>query len=1340
MSTDPPGSQSDHERSRHWITDVQVTPGNNDPNCKFSARIFIDDELVCDLPAIDSTRPLQWSGLLLCNVSPASTLTLRLCKSIRDKPRYLNFPPYVISDMDEETGEATLELPKAVWVITIKFLTPAMANQLFPDKLRSFNAIEGVYDSLQPDATLKYLFKHALQFASLVAKTLPESTANVSFLIYMKAWELLEQQAQLDETVQAILRGLTRIRDIIEVVSQASNSMLTTCMGQLKEVIHDILALLEDASAYIFSRHTVNDLVYVPAEDAESSDTYDVEVYLACLEELQKTFYASWSPTGTSPDATHTEINQPSDRSQQEDDAQTTFNESAKTDWYEVVNLLRPISPSGYDLNQACFDGTREVLLNKIITWIQNRENAQTFMWISGQIGMGKTAVATSLCQRLDGVRALAGSFFCRRDDPKFNDPLLLINNLICDLAISCPAYAHQVAIAIRASPKLCFSHLDLRYEGLVKKPLQKLARLSMPTTLVAIVDGLDECGDHFAQEKMLQKLYEMSRLVPWLKIIVTGRPVTNIQQYFNGTCHHKTVVRLHDYDASSDIRAYIEDQVTQLAETERWPSESVNQLCNMSCGVFLWAALAVKYIKKSASPTLPRLRKVLSNQKSPVTDHLDTLYTSVLETAMNDEENETKDAYLRCIGAILVISAREPLAAPDLQDLLLVASQVDQLTLEQTKSNLGPLLLVADGRLITFHHPSFKDFVTDASRSGQFHIRLDQYEAKPAGYCIQVMQRDLCFNICQLETSHQLNSEITDLKHRIDSHIGPVLKYACTHWVDYFIASPTQALVESIKRFMEGPQLMYWIEVLSLLGCMDIALAALSKLAAFDLTRFSGSGLVVSWAKDAHRFILSFYDAITTSTPHLYVSALAFAPERCPTALRMRSHFPNTVTIAQNGDSHWHPCIRSIVHPYAIQTLSILPDGRSVVVGYLDGSLAIWDTQTGACLEKSPVGHRDVVTCIVYSPDGNLVASSSHDATIRVWNITEGLQQSCVLSGHSGPVHSVAFSPNCSLIASGSSDRTILLWRPDATSPIHEPYAGHSSRVTSLAFSPDGTKLVSGSWDKTIRVWLVNLGDLRLTENPLVITGHSEPVTCVVFSPDGTLVASGSMDKTLQVWDAQTGTRPESHTSPAKHSDTITLLAFSPDGKYLASCSLDGAIQLWSTTTLTYSQTFGHSSPVNTIAFSPDSSRLVSGSTDMTTRVWEVHACPQAMFVGTLTGHSSHVMSIAVTRDGTRIISASLDHTVRIWDAQAGAPVCSPLTGHSHQVHCVAVSPDGTRIVSGSYDNFIKLWDMTTHANISPISTALIFGVRHSPPTVTGLRLVLEIATSTCGMLLGGS
>ncbi|CAE6476144.1 unnamed protein product [Rhizoctonia solani] len=1282
MSADPPGSPTNREWSRHWITAVEVTPGNNDPNCEFSAKIFVDHELV-------------WTvGLVRFDFIAA------LGKS-RGKPSDFTFPPFTIAEVGKETGEITLLLPKAVWVITVKFLTPAIANQLLPDELEKLNTIEGVHDSLQSDATIKYLFKHALQFGTLVAKALPESTAKASFLIYMKAWELLDQQPQLDDTTLAILRGLTHIRDINDVMSQASNSMVVTAMNLTKETIHGILALLEDVSLYVFNRHAINDLARVPDEETETSNIYDVEAYLVRLESLQKAFHSSWSLAAASLGAVHAGNKTPSDGPELEPDTGTTTTEAAKTDWYEIVDLLRPVNPSGYDSDQACLDGTREVLLNRVLTWSQNRENAETFMWISGQVGMGKTAIATSLCQRLDRVRALACSFFCRRDDPDSNSPLLLINSLICDLAMSCPAYARQVAIAIRANPKLCSAHLSLRYEHLVKRPLQRLRRISMPITLVAVVDGLDECGDYIARGNVLPKLFEMSRLVPWLKVIVTGRPVVELQQYFEASCLHKTTVYLHDYDASTDIRSYIESQITPLAEKEHWPSESIDQLCSMSGSVFLWASLAIRYIKRSRFPALPRLRKVLSKQMSPVTNHLDVLYKSVLETAIDEEDDEIKTAYLQCIGAILAISEREPLTPPDWQYLLLVTGQIDQATLEQMIGSLSPLLIITDGQGIRFHHPSVKDFVTNVARSGQFHIRPDQYEAEPAARCLQVMRRDLKFNICKLETSHRLNSEVPDLKQRIESHIGPALKYACTHWVDHFIASPTQALAEIIKSFMEGPQLMYWIEALSLLDYTDLAISILTKLAALESARLNSWGVIVSCAKDALRFIMSFYDPISTSTPHLYVSALALAPPTCLTASRMRPHFPNTITIAQGGDSDWHPCIKSIVHAESVQTLSLSPDGRNVVVGYSDGSLAIWDKQTGICVAKSLVGHQEMVTCVAYSPDGDLVASSSHDATIRVWDVTNGLQHSHALSGHSGPVHSVAFSPNSSLIASGSSDRTIRLWDPNAAHLIHEPYVGHSSRVTCVAFSSDGIKLVSGSWDKTIRVWSVDIGSCRLTNNPLVIAGHSDLVTCIAFSPDGSKIASGSMDKTIQIWDAKTGAKSELQASPATHSDTITSLAFSPDGKHLASCSLDGAIRLWNASTLAYSQPFGHSSPVNAVAFSSDGCDLVSGSTDMTTRVWEVDACLKPMMMGSLVGHSEWVRSIAITRDGTRIVSACNDKTVRIWDAQTGALVGDPLTGHSNDVYCVAVSPDGTHIVSGGYDTQIKLWDTATHANI---------------------------------------
>ena len=43
-----------------------------------------------------------------------------------------------------------------------------------------------------------------------------------------------------------------------------------------------------------------------------------------------------------------------------------------------------------------------------------------------------------------------------------------------------------------------------------------------------------------------------------------------------------------------------------------------------------------------------------------------------------------------------------------------------------------------------------------------------------------------LRFNICELESSHKLNSEVKDLKERIECAISPELLYSSLHWMEY--------------------------------------------------------------------------------------------------------------------------------------------------------------------------------------------------------------------------------------------------------------------------------------------------------------------------------------------------------------------------------------------------------------------------------------------------------------------------------------------------------------------------------------------------------------------------
>ncbi|CAE6476566.1 unnamed protein product [Rhizoctonia solani] len=1308
MSTDPP--VADAGWSHHWVTAVEVSPESSEPSCKFSARMFVDNELVCNLPWIDYTRPLRWSGLLCLDVSSSSKIALRLCNSVKGKSRYFNFSPFAISEVDEESGKLTLELPEAAWVVTIKSLTPITAAQEFLKEINKLDVIENAYNSCEPEETVKYTFKDVLQFAKLIAEAFPGCAAKLSFCICMKAWEALDQQVKLDDTVQEMLHGLIKIRNIIDTVGQASSSVLTTALGLSKQPINSILTLLTEISVWILNHYMANDLVHAPLAEEALDDAELVEAFLARLDDLKNDFYALWSISIVScidsPNVVGDETS-----STTREHVQTILDEPMKiaADTYDTLNYLKVMDPHGYDPDRACLEGTREPILNRIITWTQNRDNTERFMWISGQAGMGKSSIAHSLCYRLDKIQALAGCFFCQRDNPDSSDPLRLINNIVHDIASQCPAYALEVAQAIRANRRLCTSHFSLRYEGLVKVPLKRLNSLSISRTLILIIDALDECGDRDSRQKILQTLHEMSQLTPWLKVIFTSRPEGSILAYLKKNCTNEAFIHLDAYDASDDIRAYIKESLGEIVQAEHWPQDSLDRLCETAEGVFLWAALSTNYIRDSTIPALSRLRRVLERRKSPVTDHFDMVYTGALLAAIKDYEDETQEAYIRCIGTILATSERRPLTLPDLQYLLLVGSRIEKRTLGRIVADLGPLLVVIDGQYVRFHHSSFKDYVMDSARSGNLFIDIDKFETEPAVCCIKVLHKDLQFNICKLESSNLLNSEVLDLKLRTHSYIGPALKYACIHWIDHFTASPKKFLVSEIKKLLGGPQILYWIEALSLLGRIDVAVVGLAKLASIELNEVDDWSLIASWAADAHRFVLSFYDAIAASAPHLYISALAFAPVGSLTARRMRPYFPKIITITRGTDLDWHPCIKTICHPYAVQSLAISPDGMRVVFGHPDGSLRILDAQTYTPIGEPLVGHTNSVTSVVFSPNGNLIASGSYDATIRVWDMTKQIKISYVLAGHTGSVHSIVFSPNSTIIASASSDKTIRLWDPKTKCPIGRPYVGHSSRVTSVAFSPDGAKLVSGSWDKTICVWSVDSSRLQLASNPIIIAGHSDSVTCVKFSPDGSKIASGSIDKIMWMWDVQTASIIETGTPPAKHSDAITSIDFSTDGKLIASSSLDGVIRLWDAATLApYSHTFGHSNAVNAVAFSPNNTYMLSGSTDRTARVWKLDAyltgklltaTPPLGYSSIV--HPSVIHAVTISADGTRIVTGTADYTVRMWDAQHGNPIGDPYVGHSGHALCVAITPDSARIVSGSSDKTMKLWDTSTQTTL---------------------------------------
>ncbi|KIM21959.1 hypothetical protein M408DRAFT_333160 [Serendipita vermifera MAFF 305830] len=473
------------------------------------------------------------------------------------------------------------------------------------------------------------------------------------------------------------------------------------------------------------------------------------------------------------------------------------------------------------------------------------------------------------------------------------------------------------------------------------------------------------------------------------------------------------------------------------------------------------------------------------------------------------------------------------------------------------------------------------------------------------------------------------------------------------------------------------------------LMGEVPAAIAALRNIAACS-NKFDDQ--IVKLAEDALRFVFAFTGPISTSAPHIYLSALPFTPVESSVWKNACKSFPNLARVSEGRMQKW-PTNSGFGegHTEWIECVAYSLDGKNIVSGSWDKTIRIWDAVTGTAVGDPLKGHEDVVASIVYSPDGQKIASGSWDGTIRVWDAVTGARIGEPLKGHTHHVVTVAYSPNGRNIASGSSDHTIRIWDAAAGMPIGEPLRGHSGEVTSVIYSPDGRRIASGSDDCTIRTWNAETGEP--IGEPL--KGHGYNITSVTYSPNGLNIVSGSIDRTIRIWDAETGV---SVGEPLKgHTGHVLSVAYSPDGRNIASGSADHTIRIWDATAGTpIGEPFkGNANDVTGVAYSPDGTRIVSGSHNCTIRVWD--AVTGDSMSGPLKVHNDRIASIAYSPDGRNIVSGLYDNTIRIWDVATGAPVGEPLKGHIGEVTSVAYSPDRRSIASGSWDRTIRMWDALT-------------------------------------------
>ncbi|HEX6553157.1 MAG TPA: NB-ARC domain-containing protein [Ktedonobacteraceae bacterium] len=392
-----------------------------------------------------------------------------------------------------------------------------------------------------------------------------------------------------------------------------------------------------------------------------------------------------------------------------------------------------------------------------------------------------------------------------------------------------------------------------------------------------------------------------------------------------------------------------------------------------------------------------------------------------------------------------------------------------------------------------------------------------------------------------------------------------------------------------------------------------------------------------------------------------------------------------------------------------AIWAVAISKSGQYWAAGSRLGEVRVW-REGGRLLHLAWQAHSSTVSTLAFSPDGGTLATGSWDGSVKLWDVESGTL--LWTSWRTNNIQRLAFAPDGSTLASSGADALIQLL--DAKSGTHlRTLTGHSGPVYALAWSPDGSLLASGGFDTHIRLW--DFSEAQPDSDVRMLVGHSDWVFTLAFTPDEGTLASGSWNGTVKWWDVESLRVRETHSG---HTGRVWAMAFSPDGRSVASCEWDHTIWLWDVERSSYRAVLhGHSAGVHGLAFTPDSRSLLSGSDDGTFRVWEVES---GQCVRILQGYAVSLYDVAWSPDGTRLASAGSDLLVTIWES-VGKTSPRVLRGHRWSVYGVAWSPDGGFLASSGWDNAVRVWDTTTGAQLQilrdpdDIDTSF-YGVAWSP------------------------
>ncbi|KAF9786475.1 hypothetical protein BJ322DRAFT_1108324 [Thelephora terrestris] len=652
----------------------------------------------------------------------------------------------------------------------------------------------------------------------------------------------------------------------------------------------------------------------------------------------------------------------------------------------------------------GCLKGTRRDVLAEIELWAQEFHKPPVY-WLNGLAGTGKSTIAQTIAEKKFADGQLGASFFCSRDFEDRSNLQFILPTLAVQLARTYADFRSIFVPLVRSDPGVAYESLYGQMNKLIVQPLAKSA-----ISTVIVIDALDECKDNEPASAILSVLGQFVAKIPKVKFFITGRPELRIREGFRLPllADATDVFVLHEVEPSrinNDIQLFFRHTFSELKARRRvllddWPTEEqLNTLCDRAGGLFVHAVATVRFIDLRNNNPKRQLNRLLQSPENSalegktkfgVNTTLDLLYMTILHEAFGDDDPEGDPRVRSVLGAV-VLSAN-PLSPSTIATLL----GLDAEDVLPILSSIHSLLVLREedvNHVARPFHKSFPDFIVDTARCTNPRFRVsppDQHAELLIG-CLELMDQRLELNMCKLPDG-VMNSEVADLRERTEKHINKALEYACRSWYRHLL-NTTQAqtlkIIPILRRFLEK-DFLSWLEVLSVLGAAREAIDTLEATAGW-----LNDPPTLELVRDYLRFVITFFEVISTSAPHIYISALPLSPQSSLVRGLYKQYARPLARVVQGLPTSWEPVVTA-TRKGIINDVAWSPCNRFIAI--ISATVEIIDAVTLKQLntfESPPISHTPLLG---FSPDGHTL-TMFNDGMFMSWDLQTG--------GPAGTVHS---------------------------------------------------------------------------------------------------------------------------------------------------------------------------------------------------------------------------------------------------------------------------------------------------------------------------------------------